>query len=162
MSQTLQSFIQCKTMCTLFDQESRIRRWSIVFRDKSSSSRLSHVSSLSIHGNAGTSFWWHLDECLTWRQPARIREETLESGSLSSGSWIPPMYRFRNKHYEKLCLLYSLFVLIKKKSVWTWNNFLFSQITKCCAGFYSADCHACPGGFQNPCLGRGKVGVFQW
>ena len=37
------------------------------------------------------SFWWR--DALP-HQPVRIREETLESGNLLSGSWIPPPYPY--------------------------------------------------------------------
>ena len=52
-------------------------------------SRKSHlvtIRQLAIHGNVGTSFWW--SGCPSSHQPAQIREETLESGNLFSGSWI--------------------------------------------------------------------------
>ena len=50
--------------------------------------------------------------CPSWRQPARIREATLESGNLSSGSWTPPPYQQNynnvtihlNTQQNKLCM----------------------------------------------------------
>ena len=45
--------------------------------------------------------------CSSWRQPARFREETLESGNLFSSSWILPPYQQCNKIYM---LYWALFI----------------------------------------------------
>ena len=38
-------------------------------------------------------------------------------------------------------------------------DFMF-QTSECCSGFYGYDCLPCPGGYQNPCNGHGKVGYY--
>ncbi|CAL1528699.1 unnamed protein product, partial [Lymnaea stagnalis] len=30
------------------------------------------------------------------------------------------------------------------------------KVPKCCKGFYGSQCLPCPGGFRNPCSGRGE------
>lgn len=36
---------------------------------------------------------------------------------------------------------------------------LLSQKPGCCEGFFGPDCTPCPGGYTNPCYGRGNVSM---
>ena len=60
----------------------------------------SHHKAVDYTWECGNEFL--VTECFSWRQPARIREEALESRNLVSWSWIQPLYRV--EEYNKINL----------------------------------------------------------
>ena len=74
--------------------------------------------------------------CSSWRQPAQIREEVLETGHLFSSSWILPPYRvwlyFILSYYPQMVLLgpsnghvkKTRFCILPRKSQKRQNHFL--------------------------------------
>ena len=69
--------------------------------------------------------------CSSWCQPARIREETLESSNLFSSSWILPPYRlcYFNCHFDRTDVLLGQFLRNAKISLWI-IEFIFRFFTE--------------------------------